>query len=52
MKRLISLLLVLLFAGAVSAQENSIYFQGSFDEAVKYAGSQNKNMVVFFHADG
>ncbi len=52
MKRFISLLLVLLFAGAVSAQENSVYFQGAFDDAVKYAGSQNKNLVVFFHADG
>ncbi len=51
MKKVLFFMLVLLFAVPAIAQE-SVWFNGSFEEAQKAAERDNKLIVVDFYSDG
>lgn len=51
MKRCLALFLMLCMAAPLVAQK-SIYFDGSFDEAIASAQREGKQLMVFYYSDG
>ena len=51
MKKLLFCLLALFFVGSVFAQ-NSVWFDGTFDQAKAAAGEKGKLLIIDFYQDG
>ena len=51
MKKVVTFLLILLFASTVFAQ-SSVWFDGSFDDAKAKAEKEGKIILINFYSDG
>ncbi len=51
MKKFLTVVLLLMFVSMSFAQE-SVFYKGTFDDALKKAAKENKLIVIDFSADG